>query len=206
MGSNEMSSKETRTQSARDRVLAAASKLFYRDGIHATGVDTVVAESGVTKMTLYKHFGSKVDLVVAVLRDRDAAWMAWMADVVERTRGTEPGCRLLALFDGLDAWFHEAEFRGCAFLKAAAEFPDVAHPVHQQVARHFRNVREYVYTLVVETGASQPEALADSLCLLMNGAIATAFAADDLNCARPAKADAAVMLRSLGIQTALLPR
>lgn len=194
-----MGTKESGAASARDRVLATASKLFYCDGIHATGVDTIVAESGLSKMTLYKHFASKVDLVIAVLRDRDAAWMAWMAEVVEKTPKTEPGSKLLMLFDGLDAWFHEAEFRGCAFLKAAAEFPDVAHPVHQQVVRHFRNVREYVFTLVVETGASQPDALADSLCLLMNGAIATAFAGDDLDCAKSAKADAARLLRSKGI-------
>ncbi len=200
-----MRSKELGMMSARDRVLAAASKLFYRDGIHATGVDAVVAESGLTKMTLYKHFASKVDLVIAALHEQDIDWIARMERAVLETSRSEPRGKLLALFDWLEVWFHEEDFRGCAFLKAAAEFPDRAHPVHQQVVSHFQNVREYVFKLVLEAGASYPDALTDSLCLLMNGAIATAFAADDPDCAKSAKVDAALLLRSKGIFTELTP-
>lgn len=162
---------------ARKRILETACRLFYETGLHATGIDTIVAHSGVTKMTLYKHFPSKQDLILAVLQHRDTEWRAWFQAAVE-ARTAHPADRLPALFDVLDVWFEQDDFKGCAFLKAAAEYPDASHPVHRIGVEHIRLVGNYILELAIEAGAHNAAALADSLNLLLMGAIAIAFAGD----------------------------
>lgn len=156
---------------AAQRVLEAASELFYERGIWATGVDTIVEHSGVTKMTLYKHFGSKDELVAAYLRRRDELWRGWLTDAVE-ARADSPRERLLAVFDALGSWLEgEVEgFRGCAFVNAASEISAPDHPARTVALEEKRWMREYLEGLASEAGAANSEALAEQLLLLFEGA------------------------------------
>ena len=121
---------------ARDRILAAAYELFSRHGVRAVGVDAIIAASGVAKMTFYRHFRSKDDLVVAFLEQREDRWTrAWLQGEVER-RASTASDRLLTIFDVFDGWFRTDDFEGCSFINVLLEIEDAAHPVHQAAVRH----------------------------------------------------------------------
>lgn len=156
---------------ARDRLLDTASDLFYTRGITATGVDTVVAAAGVSKPTLYAQFGSKERLVAAVLErrhDRRAASLrAWV-----EAASPEPRARLLAVFDWLGEFYRGDGARGCAFLNAAAEAPDVDDPARLAAREHKRWTREYLAQLAGAAGLAGPERLGSQLLLLIDGASA----------------------------------
>jgi AcrR family transcriptional regulator len=116
---------------ARERILTTAYGLFCRHGIGAVGVDTIIDQSGVAKMTLYRHFRSKDDLVLAVLERREELWtQAWLVTDVKR-RASDPAERLLAIFDVFDGWFRRRSFEGCLFVNALLEIEDRKHPIHQ---------------------------------------------------------------------------
>ncbi|CAN5702154.1 TetR/AcrR family transcriptional regulator [soil metagenome] len=159
---------------AAQRVLEAASELFYERGIWATGVDTIVEHSGVTKMTLYKHFGSKDELVAAYLRRRDELWRRWLTEAVEQGADS-PRERLLAVFDALGGWLEgEVEgFRGCAFVNAATEIAAPDHPARAVALEQKRWMREYLEELASDAGATDPEGLAEQLLILFEGATVT---------------------------------
>jgi AcrR family transcriptional regulator len=108
------------TPSARERILSTAHDLFYRDGIRATGIDKLIAESGVAKLTFYRHFPSKDALVCEFLDYRHARWMAWFVDALQR-HGGAPGAGLAPLAAAMAEWFADPLFRGCAFINAVAE-------------------------------------------------------------------------------------
>src|SRR3954466_2292191 len=118
-------------KNARDRLLDKAIDLFYSHGFHAIGLDRIIAETGVTKTTFYKHFESKDDLLVAAVEKRHR-WeqKAWGDAVIQRV-GNDPRAQLLAMFDVMDDWFNRPDFGGCIFINAAAEFVDPNDPVHQ---------------------------------------------------------------------------
>ena len=126
---------------ARERILDAASAAFYARGLGAVGVDAIVEDAGVAKATLYRHFRTKDDLVVAFLRRRDERWRAWLRDAVERLAGGRPAERPLCVFDALGEWFASEEFRGCAFINAATEIADPAHPARSAVEDHSSALR-----------------------------------------------------------------
>lgn len=107
----------------RERILLTAHDLFYRDGIRATGIDKVIAEAGVSKVTFYRHFPSKHALILAFLDYRHARWISWFADALQRQAGRNPQ-GLMCLVPVLDEWFNNPLFRGCAFINTAAEFGD----------------------------------------------------------------------------------
>jgi AcrR family transcriptional regulator len=159
---------------ARTRILDAASELFYQQGIHAIGIDTVIKRAGVAKASLYHHFRTKDDLTAAVLRRRDERWRAWLAGTVE-AHATAPDQKLLAVFDALAEWFASEDFRGCGFINAAAEFPEPDHPVRIVVREHKHAVTRYLGDLAGDAGVGDPDVLASELFLLMEGAIATAY-------------------------------
>lgn len=163
---------ETAT-SARDRVLDAASDLFYAQGIRAVGIDTIIERSGVAKMTLYKHFPSKDALVEAWLRRRDDRWRAWFRARIEAL-ATTPRDRLLAAFDALGEWFTADDFRGCAFINTAVELSDPAHPARRVVLAHVGWIRGYLRELAEQAGFDDPMMLADQLLILIEGAIVSA--------------------------------
>jgi AcrR family transcriptional regulator len=179
--------------SRRDHLVDTAVALFGRHGFHATGIDRVLRESGVAKMTLYKHFRSKDELILAVLRRRDERFRNWFVRAVER-RGRTPRARLLALFDALGEWFAGPDFWGCTFINASAEFGDPDHPIHAAAAEHKRLVLGYVRGLAEAAGAPDPEALARQLMLLAEGAIVIAQVSGEAGAAAEARGAAEVLI------------
>jgi len=112
----------------RDELVSKALKVFYRDGFHATGMDKLVVETGVSKTSMYKHFRTKEDLIVAALRLRDENFRNWFFQRIDEMAET-PAEQILVSFDALKEWFEEDGFRGCMFIKAGAEYQDKDHPI-----------------------------------------------------------------------------
>ncbi|HZN67872.1 MAG TPA: TetR/AcrR family transcriptional regulator [Tepidisphaeraceae bacterium] len=157
----------------RERLVAAAVELFYRNGFGAVGIDNVIAAAGVTKTTFYKHFDSKDDLMVAAVRRRDE-WesQAW-GRAVHQLAGDDPARQLVAMLDVLDVWFNDPDFRGCMFLNTAVEIPNPHDPVHQEAAAYKRRTRDHWRDLARAAGAA-PEAaevFADCYAALIEGAL-----------------------------------
>lgn len=160
--------------SKRDQLIEAGLDLFYRHGFNATGIDKVLAEAGVAKMTLYKHFRSKEELIQAVLRRRDEKFRDWLMNYVEGHADT-PRARLLALFAAHDEWFSEKGFRGCLFLNASAEFAGNTDAIRILANEHKRLIHTYIRGLAAAAGSRNPDRLADWLMLLLDGAIGCAL-------------------------------
>ncbi|MEV1294631.1 TetR/AcrR family transcriptional regulator [Pseudonocardia sp. NPDC049635] len=155
---------------AGSKVLETAHRLFYREGIHAVGVDTIAAEAGVTKTALYSNFGSKAQLVVSYLRERDRLWQAEIDRITASI--DSPRERVLAVFDAYEAWSARDRFRGCAFVNAAAELPRPDDPAREVVRHHKSAVRGYLarqVDLLCEPGPELPA----RLMLLLEGAVVT---------------------------------
>ncbi|MBI1208690.1 MAG: TetR family transcriptional regulator [Azospirillum sp.] len=159
----------TGARSARERVLDAAKRLFYRDGIRAIGVEAVVEHAGVTKMSLYRNFSSKDDLVAAYLSDRDRRYWQWWDAVVARHPG-QPREQLRALFAGVAKVAAMPEFRGCPFTNAAIEFPAADHPGRRVAEANKQELRRRLRSLAGDLGAADAEGLGDQLVLLLEGA------------------------------------
>ena len=177
----------------RDHLVDTALRLFSRHGFHATGIDRIIAEAGVAKMTLYNHFKSKDELILAALRLRDERFRnAFMRAVEARARA--PRDRLLAMFDALDGWINEPGYTGCTFINVSAEFADRDNPIHAAAAESKRLVLGYARSLCAAAGAPDPDALADGLCLLLEGAIVMAHVNGRLDAARRARRAAAVLI------------
>jgi AcrR family transcriptional regulator len=157
-----------REGSARERILDTASVLFYRDGYHAVGIDTIVAASGVAKMTLYRHFPSKDDLIAAYLERSEVRFWDWLEGEIASV--DDPKARLIAAFDAVAALATSARCLGCTFQAAAAEFPELGHPGHVVALAHKRRVLDRLGTLAGQAGLRDPDALAAQLLLLMDGA------------------------------------
>lgn len=157
---------------AREKLFATAAGLFYRHGYRATGVDTIAAASGIGKMTLYRHYPSKDDLIVAYLRDSDEEFWAGFAQITAG-EATARG-KLLAFFTALRGYALTPACYGCPFLNVATEYPETAYPGHQVALEHKAGVRARFRQLATEAGAAQPDALAAALHLLMDGAYAAA--------------------------------
>ncbi len=158
---------------AAGRILDTASKLFYRDGIAATGVDTVVEQAGVAKMTLYSNYGDKDGLIAAYLQDRDDRWRA---SLVEVTDGFEDATeRLLAIFEAYGEWLVSDGLRGCGFVNASIEIADPDHPARAIAREHKQGVLDHLATQAAEAGASNPKELAEQLLILLEGAAVMAM-------------------------------
>ncbi len=178
----------------RQLLLETAWRLFYRDGYRTVGIDTLLAEADLAKMTLYNHFSSKEELIVAVIRKRSEEIMDGLAEAVA-SAGRSPEARLLAVFDWLQVLFEKNDFNGCAFIRALSEFPEPVHPVHQAAWTHKKAVRKMLLRLAGEAGAKSPAALADALRLLIDGALVAAHATGSAKPARVARTAAASLLR-----------
>jgi AcrR family transcriptional regulator len=162
------------TSKARERILATATRLFYEEGIQATGVDRVIAEAEVAPMTLYRHFGGKDTLVTATLERWSADWLAWLRREVQQS-GDQPGAPLEALWDALEKWFAAEGFRGSYIASAATELrskPD--HPAHRTIAAHRTAVRALLHDTALASGAPHPDAVALQLHMLIDGAMSAA--------------------------------
>ncbi|MCM3626187.1 TetR/AcrR family transcriptional regulator [Paenibacillus glycanilyticus] len=180
-------------KSKKEHILKIASGLFNKQGIRATGVDQVVSESQIAKMTLYNHFQSKDELVLAYLRGQDEQWRKWFESSVNK-QGTNPSEKLLAIYDVLGEWFEDPDFNGCTYIKTASEFLDRSH-IYFEAAHHYKMfMREFIASLVEELETSNREALTNRLFLLVEGAITTRMMQTDLESARHARETAEVIL------------
>jgi AcrR family transcriptional regulator len=159
-------------RAARERILDAAGELFYRDGFRAVGVDTVVERSDVAKTTLYHHFPSKDDLIVAYLARSNERFWSWFDEAIAPEG--EPRAKLAALFEAVGRLARSPECLGCTFQSTAAEFPDLDHPGHELARAHKRAVLRRLRELAAGAGARNPAELARELLLLMDGAFAAA--------------------------------
>lgn len=180
----------------REQLINTAQALFSREGYHATGIDRILAESGVAKMTLYKHFRSKDDLILAVLDTRQQEVLQRLAEL---RQAVPPRQALLASFDGLHQWIHETEFCGCSFINAAAEFQDREHPIHRQAAAFKEGFGEHYRTSLQALGARDIEVLTNQLQFLLEGAMSMAHLQGPAQQALQAKAAAEVLLAAAGL-------
>lgn len=152
------------TPGARDRILLAAHELFYRDGIRATGVDRVIEESGVAKLTFYRHFPSKNELVREFLEYRHQRWMAWFADALQRHGGDSK-----ALVSALGEWFHSGSYRGCAFINSVGELGETLPEVVAITRRHKQDMADAIEKLLPASRQRKRQAM--DLALAVDGAI-----------------------------------
>lgn len=165
--------------SRRDELIESAMRVFDRNGFHASGLDRVLQESGISRMTLYNHFKSKDELIVAALRRRDEMIRNDLMRFVE-ARTDSPRGRVLAVFDFLEGWFTNKDFSGCMFINASAEFDDAQCAIRRAAADHKVEVLRYLTTLCAACGVSNPEKLAKEINLLMLGAMASARVLDQV--------------------------
>ncbi len=170
----------------RDELVSKALKVFYRDGFHATGMDKLVMETGVSKTSMYKHFRTKEDLIVAALRLRDENFRAWFYQRTGELADT-PAEQLIASFDALKEWFEEDGFRGCMFIKAGAEYQDADHPIHVQAAEHKQLLLVHFTSVAERAGVHDAEKLARQIVLLQEGAIVSAVLLKNCDPAEHAK-------------------
>jgi AcrR family transcriptional regulator len=155
----------------KDKVFQTASRLFYQNGYRAIGVDTLAAESGIGKMTLYRHYPSKDDLIVAYLKDSDEIFWRNFEEITKDA--STPREKLLAFFEGLQGYVTTPACYGCPFLNVATEFPETDYPGHQVAIQHKQSVLVRFRQLAKEAGVRKPAVLADQLFLLMDGAYMT---------------------------------
>lgn len=187
---------------AKDKILSTAFRLFYAHGLRAAGIDTIIAESGVAKATFYKYFPAKDDLILAYLEKVDGVWTGQLRTAAEAA-GPDPAAQLVGLFDALTSACRRDGYRGCAFINAAAESASGTR-VHARTVAHKENIRAWIRDLAVQAGAQNPDQLARSLTLLLDGGLASGVL--DADPAAPAAArDAAAQLVAAGLRRAAAP-
>ena len=177
--------------SARERLVDAAIDVFYREGFTASGIEKVLNAADVSRMSLYRHFQSKDELILAAIDTRDRRFRSWLRERIEGAT-EDPRGRLLALFDVLDQWikgdaFPAQGFSGCFFVNAAAEFHAPGDPVHRAAAAHKRALGAYGEELARAAGVAEPRLVAKRLALLKEGAVSTAHVSGDIEAARDAR-------------------
>ncbi|MGQ0684646.1 TetR/AcrR family transcriptional regulator [Bradyrhizobium sp.] len=177
-------------ESARGRLLSAATRLFCKDGINATGIDAIIDEAGTAKTTLYKLFGSKTNLVHAVLESEGKQWREWFIGAIE-AGGGDAQTKLMRIFPVLKTWFGEERFYGCPFINAVAEHDKNQKQFRNIAMKHKKVVLAHLEKLAGEMGAAEPALFAHQLALLIDGAIVAAMVSRD-----PAVADMAGLAAS----------
>ena len=183
---------------ARNRLLDTAYELFSTRGVRGVGIDEVVAKADVAKATLYRHFRSKDELVVAFLQEREHRWtFDWVA-AQARQRGDTPEEHLLGIFDLFDEWFRREDFEGCSFINVLLEM-SADHPAGRACVRHLENIRGVVSELAQEAGLRDPEEFARSWHILMKGSIVQA-AEGDVDAARRAQSLARLLIEQHRVQ------
>jgi AcrR family transcriptional regulator len=176
----------------RERLLGAAYDLFAANGISQVGIDTILTKSGCAKASLYSNFESKVDLAIAFLERREAAWTrGWLEAEVKR-RTSNPDERLLAIFDVFDGWFRKKTFEGCSFINVLLE-SKVDSPVRRAAAIHLSKIRAIVRSLAQDANLREPEKFAQAWHMLMKGSIVSACEGNR-NAARDAKRAARMII------------
>jgi AcrR family transcriptional regulator len=182
---------------ARQRILESAYDLFSRRGIRAVGIDEVIERAAVAKATLYRHFPSKDDLVLAFLKQREARWTHGWVEQEARRRGETPAESLLAIFDLFDEWFHRDDFEGCSFVNVLLETADLDHPIGAASALHLANIREVLKRLATDAGLRDVDEFVLSFHILMKGSIVQA-GEGDREAAKRAQAIARLLIEQYG--------
>jgi AcrR family transcriptional regulator len=183
-------SRDAARQAMKDRILETTDRLFYGQGIRAVGVDTIAAEIGISKRTLYNYFPSKDALIVAYLMRR----------AVPRSIPDRPPLeQILGVFDWLERWFASKAFRGCPFVNAVAEIGERAHPATRIAIDQKERRRVAFRDILTRLGVADPDGLATQLAILVEGAMAAALVRDDPGMARAAKSAALVLLTAAGV-------
>ena len=177
---------------ARQRILDSSYELFSRRGIRSVGVDEVIENAGVAKATLYRHFPSKDDLVLAFLECREQRWSHDLVETGARSRGSTPEEQLLAIFEVFDEWFRREDFEACSFINVLLEMGP-QHPAGMASMRHLENIRSVVRDLAKEAGLRDPTSFAHSWHILMKGSIVAA-AEGDAEAARRAASMARLLI------------
>lgn len=168
-----MSKTRPRQSDARQRIIETAERLFYSEGIRAVGIDRIIAEANVAKMTLYNHFASKDELILEVLVYREEQVNEMFAKSIERRvgKGME---RLEAFFVALKDWFRSPGFRGCSFINASVELADADHPASRFAVEHKNRINRMLREFIVEAAGDKAAVVAPAVALLVEGAIVTA--------------------------------
>ncbi len=186
--------------SRRDHLVDTALKLFRKQGFRATGIDTVLAESGVAKKTLYNHFKSKDELIIATLQKRDDEFMASMRESVTRfaplQQCDKSMVRVMAFFDAIIEWVNSANFNGCTFINASAEFPRKEDPIRVACENHKKLMIQFIEELLGGCQFEDSYQVARQLTLLVEGAIVMAHTTGDVSGAALAKETAQRLLTS----------
>jgi len=172
----------------RDRITAAALNLFYVHGFHAVGIDRVIKDVGVTKTTFYNHFESKDDLVIAAIEMRDRWEHTAFAETLARHTDGTPKDTIIAFFRALDEWFSDPRYKGCIFMSACTEFPSPNDPVNAAARKHFTHTRKEIANLARVAGLNEPDALAERIEVLLQGALITRLTTGNDNAVRAAQA------------------
>ena len=181
--------------SKRDELVQKALQAFYRGGFHAIGMDRLAKETGVSKTAIYKHFRTKEELILATLRLRDEQFRNWLVRRVE-ARTSDAKEQLLAIFDVLEEWFEEPEFKSCMFIKASSEYQDREHPIHATAAEHKRLLITDFTERAKKAGAENPEDLARELLVIKEGAIVLAHLHDAQKVAKDARRLAETLIKA----------
>lgn len=163
---------------ARQRILETADRLFYQEGLRATGIDRIIAESGVAKMSFYRHFPSKADLIAAFLENRHERWLDWFERAVEARLG-KAGAGLEVIADVLREWFDEADFRGCAFINTVAESGSSADDPSRIALAHKNDLAAYLEALARRLHLARPQQVAAAAMIVIEGTIVRAQMTDD---------------------------
>jgi AcrR family transcriptional regulator len=179
--------------SKREQLIKTAVMLFAKNGIHATGIDAIVEHSGVTKKTLYAHFHSKEELVLAALRQYDGQFRKAFMRQVE-AKANSPKARLLAVFDVAEHWFGQNNFYGCMFINSIGEYSEADTPIRQVCKEYKRLMKGYIRELCEQAGIAGAAKLTEEVALLLEGAIVTAQVSENPKAAQIAKRAAKVLI------------
>jgi AcrR family transcriptional regulator len=163
----------------RERLIEAAMKRFYRNGFRNVGIDQVLGDVGISKTAFYKHFESKDDLMLAVLETKNRWLQNLLHEMTSAQCPSAPGDQLRSLFDVVQQAVDSDDFQGCIFVNVAMEFPLPHEPAHKAAAEHKRAIETIVRELAVQAGARDPAALAQELCIVMEGAYVTRHVTGD---------------------------
>lgn len=178
----------------RDRILTTASDLFYRRGVHAVGIDLIIERADVAKASLYRHFGTKDDLIAAFLEREDAEfWAAWDAVAAEHD---DPAAELTAQLEWIGARVGRPGYRGCPQINVAAEFSDAEHPARLVAATHKRELRDRLTRLAQALGVRDPNELGGQLTILINGAFVSSGVISAREATRMLRSMSAALLMS----------
>lgn len=172
--------------SKREQLINTATRLYAQNGFHNTGIDTILAEAGIAKRTLYNHFRTKNELILAVLRQHDSEFRNYFMRQVEAA-SEKPQDRLLAIFDVAEKWYAQNDFYGCLFINAIGEYSEAESALREVCREYKKLLRAYIADLAKEAGAKEPEELADALALLLEGATVTEQVSQTKNAAMIAK-------------------